>query len=53
MVDPHEVVDANLHCKEKDREGFERFANALQAAVFALDLPIISMSCLASSLVCS
>jgi hypothetical protein len=44
--DPCEVVDKHLHCisnwqniKEKDREEFERFANVLQAAVFALDKP--------------
>ena len=44
--DPREVVDAHLRritnwpdIKEKDREGFERFADALQAAVFALDRP--------------
>jgi endonuclease III len=44
--DPREVVDAHLHritnwhnIKEKDRDAFERFADALQAAVFALDKP--------------
>jgi len=44
--DPCEVVDAYLRritnwpqIKEKDLEGFERFADALQAAVFALDRP--------------
>lgn len=45
--DPCEVVDAYLHrittnspqIKEKDLDGFERLADALQAAVFALDRP--------------
>ena len=44
--DPCKVVDAYLRrvtnwpqIKEKDCEGFERFADTLQAAVFALDRP--------------
>ena len=44
--DPSEVIDAHLrritnwhNIKERDREGFERYADALQAAVFALDKP--------------
>ena len=44
--DPCEVIDAHLHritnwqnIKERDREEFERHADALQAAVFALDKP--------------
>lgn len=44
--DPQEVVNAHLRrvanwckVKEKDRQGFECFADALQAAVFALDGP--------------
>ncbi|CAB4006844.1 Hypothetical predicted protein, partial [Paramuricea clavata] len=44
--DPREIIDAHLrrisswpHIKDKDREEFQRFADALQAAVFALDKP--------------
>lgn len=44
--DPYEVVDAYLYrianwpqIKEKDLDGFERLADALQAVVFALDRP--------------
>ena len=52
---PSEVVDEHLHritdwqnIKEKDREGFERFADVLKAAVFSLDKPdYISMRCVA------
>ena len=43
---PSEVIDAHLcritnwlNIKERDREGFEWYADALQAAVFALDKP--------------
>ncbi|CAB4018851.1 Hypothetical predicted protein, partial [Paramuricea clavata] len=44
--DPREIIDAHLrrisswpHIKDKDREEFQRFGDALQAAVFALDKP--------------
>ena len=44
--DPRDVIDAHLRritgwpsVREKDRSGFERYADALQAAVFALDKP--------------
>ena len=44
--DPRDVVEAQLHriidwpnIKSNDREGFQAFADALQAAVFALDKP--------------
>ena len=44
--DPRDVVEAHLHriidwpnIKSNDREGFQAFADALQAAVFALDKP--------------
>lgn len=44
METPREVVNAHL-CRItdwphiKDREGFKRFADVLQAAVFVLDCP--------------